>query len=222
MENNEVKYMVAKILKQKYQDFAHFNLKNPLHQLLFILCSTKTPEKNYRATYKALRSTFPKISSVAEAPTEYIAKSIELGGLQNQKAETIKVVCNAIQERFGRLTLAPLRYMNDVECEDFLTSLPRIGKKITRCIMMYSLERQVYPVDTHCWRISKRLGWITPSLKDGSCSQKDMDRLQDVIPPDIRFSLHVNMLSLGRKICTAKSPECQICPINCYCPKIGV
>lgn len=220
--SSKVIYVVAKKLKESYKDFSHHNRKNPLSELLFILCSTKTPEKSYLATYRALRNKFPRVSMFLKASVEEIAEPLAGGGLQNVKAQTIKNTLALINERFGRPTLAPLRNMNDQQCEEFLTSLPRIGKKIARCVMMYSLGRQVFPVDTHCWRISKRLGWIEPSLKDGTCTQKDMDRLQDLIPPELRFSLHVNMVSLGREICTVRDPKCYRCPINNLCPRVGL
>ncbi|MEZ5304792.1 MAG: endonuclease III domain-containing protein [Verrucomicrobiales bacterium] len=103
--------------------------------------------------------------------------------------------------RFGKLSLADLRRLPDGEVEAFLTSLKGVGKKVARCVMMYSLDRQVFPVDTHCWRIARRLGWVRPTQKDGHCSERDMDRLQERIPPARRYSLHVNMVSLGRGFC---------------------
>ena len=76
-------------------------------------------------------------------------------------------------------------------------------------------------MDTHCWRIAKRLGWVRNTTPDGHCSEKDMDRLQAKIPPGWRFSLHVNFLSLGREICQAVRPRCDECPLTDLCPKIG-
>jgi endonuclease III len=112
--------------------------------------------------------------------------------------------------------------MSDEEAEAFLLSLPGVGKKVARCVLMYSLGRQVFPVDTHCWRIAQRLGWVRPTQKDKHCAPRDMDRLQSKIPPELRHSLHVNMISLGREICAPTSPRCDECPISAWCPKIGV
>jgi endonuclease III len=77
-------------------------------------------------------------------------------------------------------------------------------------------------VDEHCWRISTRLGWIRRTRKNRSGSPRDEDRLQDRIPPSLRFSLHVNMISLGREYCVSQRPRCEACPINAYCRRIGV
>jgi len=125
-------------------------------------------------------------------------------------------------EKFGEPTLKSLHKMSVKEAESFLLSLPGVGKKVARCVLMYSLGRQVFPVDTHCWRIARRLGWVRPTQKDKHCAPRDMDRLQSKIPPELRYSLHVNMISLGREICTPSSPRCDECPILALCAKTGV
>ena len=213
---------VAAALKKRYHDFNHYNLKNPLDELLFIICSTKTGEASYRSTYRSLKETFPTHLHIAEAPAEYIARPIVSGGLSNQKAKAIRDLFDIIVEEFGEPTLKPLRKMSDKDAEAFLLSLPGVGKKVARCVLMYSLDRQVFPVDTHCWRIASRLGWVRPTQKDRHCAPRDMDRLQSKIPPELRYSLHVNMISLGREICTPTAPRCDECPISAWCPRIGV
>lgn len=213
---------VAAALKTRYSDFNHHNLKNPLDELLFIICSTRTGEASYRSTYRSLKQTFSTHYQIAEAPAEYIARPIASGGLSNQKAKAIRELLDIIVAKFGEPSLKSLHKMSDVEAETFLMSLPGVGKKVARCVMMYSLERQVFPVDTHCWRIARRLGWVRPTQKDRHCAPRDMDRLQSRIPPDLRYSLHVNMISLGREICTPSAPRCGKCPLSGLCPKIGV
>ncbi len=213
---------VVAALKTRYRDFNHYNLKNPLDELLFIICSTKTGEASYRSTFRSLKRTFPTYLQIAEAPAEYIARPIVSGGLSNQKAKAIRNLLDVIIAKFGEPTLNPLRKMRDEEAEAFLLSLPGVGKKVARCVLMYSLDRQVFPVDTHCWRIARRLGWVRPTQKDKHCAPRDMDRLQFKIPPTLRYSLHVNMISLGREICTPSAPHCDVCPISAFCSKIGV
>lgn len=215
-------HLASKILSKTYNDFAHYNRKNPLEELVFIICSSKTDEEKYRSIFNALRRAYPTFQALMDAPGPDIARILEPAGLSNQKANIIKDVLMIVNARFGRPTLAPLNHMTDDEAEEFLLSLPRIGKKTTRCVLMYSLGREVFPVDTHCWRIAIRLGWIKPIYADGRCTQSDMDRLQDIIPRDVRHSLHVNLISHGRKVCTARSPKCRECPLLELCPRIGV
>ncbi len=215
-------FEVAAALQNRYRDFNHYNRKDPLDELLFIICSTKTSEASYRSTFRSLKETFPTHLRIAEAPAEYIARPILSGGLSNQKAKAIRELLDVIVSKFGGPTLKPLRKMSDADAEAFLLSLPGVGKKVARCVLMYSLGRQVFPVDTHCWRIARRLDWVRPTQKDMHCAPRDMDRLQAKIPPELRYSLHVNMLSLGREICTPSAPRCNECPIAAWCRKIGV
>ena len=207
---------VAKALKKKYKDFAHYNKKNPLDELIFIICSIKRQEQVYLASYKALKEKFPSHRNLLEAPVEEIIQVLSSAGLQNQKASMIKNVLSSITAEFGQPTLSPLKTMSDSECEAFLTGLPGIGKKVARCVMLYSLGRQVFPVDTNCWRISQRLGWVTWSNKM-NIKSTDMDLLQAKISPAARFSLHVNMVAHGRLICREQEPLCSKCCISKYC-----
>jgi len=213
---------VAAALTRRYHDYAHRNRRNPLDELLFILCSIQTNESLYHESFRALKRAFPRFDLLAAANEEQVAAVLARGGLSRQKARAITGIARKIIGAFGRLTLAPLKQMAAPDCEAFLTSLPGVGRKTARCVMMYSLHMPVFPVDTHCWRICRRLGWVRPTRRNKSCSPKDMDRLQAMIPPELRFGLHVNMVSLGREVCTPSSPRCSSCPISRYCRRVGV
>lgn len=213
---------IARELRKSYKDFGHYNRKNPLDELLLILCSVKRGEKVYLRAFKSLKRACPTFEKLNQASVKELTKQIEWGGLQNQKARSLKKITTAIIKKFGKLSLAPLRKMTEGECEGFFCSLPGVGKKVARCVMLYSLGMKVFPVDTHCWRISKRLGWIKANSKHEFCTSQDMDILQALVPPSLRLSLHVNMVSLGREFCLARSPKCNRCPIARYCLKRGV
>jgi endonuclease III len=213
---------VWRALKARYGDPRHGNKRNPLSELLFIICSIQTDERKYESAYRELRRRLPRFQDIAHARTDQIAEALHAGGLSGQKARVIKEVMRRIADRFGFPTLAPLKRRSDTECERFLDSLPGVGKKTARCVMMYSLDRDVFPVDTHCWRISRRMGWVRRTRPNGSCSPSDMDRLQSRLPRVLRSSLHVNMVSLGREVCTPTSPRCGVCPIARFCARIGL
>jgi endonuclease-3 len=213
---------IARELRKSYKDFGHFNRKNPLDELLLILCSVKRSEKVYLQAFKSLKQAFPTFEKLNQASVKALTKQIEWGGLQNQKARSLKKITTAITGKFGKLSLAPLRKITENECEEFLYSLPGVGKKVARCVMLYSLRMKVFPVDTHCWRVSKRLGWIKANNKHKFCTSTDMDILQNMVSPKLRMSLHVNMVSLGREFCLAHAPKCHQCPIAQYCLKLGV
>ncbi len=213
---------VALKLKKEYEDFAHHNKKNPLDELFFILCSVKRSEKVYVEAFKSLKRNFPRYELLAKSTTKKISRAVSWGGPQNQKAAIAKEIIRRLIESFGKPTLAPLKKMSDEDCESYLLSLPGVGKKVARCVMLYSLGRQVFPVDAHCWRIAHRIGWIGTGRNSGNYSNTVMDHLQALVPPELRFFLHVNMVSHGRKICTARKPKCNECVIVFFCGRIGV
>ena len=208
---------IADRLSKKYGDWDHGNPKDPLLDLLYILCSVRANGDKFAQSYRSLIDRFPDLGALATAPVEEIAPAIVTAGLQNQKAATIQKVMNGIVAHFGEPTLSSLAEKSDQECERFLTSLPGVGIKVARCVMLCGLGRLVFPVDTHCWRICCRLGWISPDRVGSRCTRKDMDFLQNRIPAELRFSLHVNMISLGREVCTARTPRCNECLIREYC-----
>jgi endonuclease III len=212
---------VADVLRRRYRDFNHYNLTDPLDELIFIICSTRTTERGYRDTYRALRQRFPTNGGLSIASVAEITEAIRQGGLSRKKALQIQGIFGVVQSRFGRPTLDELRSWSDADCEGFLLQLPGVGKKVARCVMLYALGRYVFPVDENCWRVSSRLGWIRRTRRNRSGSPRDEDRLQSKPPPRLRYSLHVNMISLGREFCSPNNPNCVECPLNSLCPEIG-
>lgn len=208
---------VARALSEHYGDHAHENKANPLSELLFILCSLQTNEELYQSTYASLRARFPTFRQLADAQEDEIVAVIAHGGLSRQKARTIREILSRLESDFGDPTLSPLRAMSDTECEHYLESLPGVGRKTARCVMMYSLGREVFPVDSNCWRICRRLGWVRPTRPDKSCSPRDMNRVEIGIPPNLRLSLHVNLVSHGRAYCIPSRPRCETCCISQFC-----
>lgn len=213
---------IARVLKRQYRDPRHHNKTNPLHELVFILLSVQTPERSYRNVYQSFRVTFPTARDVCAATERKIARTIHDAGLSTQRARAIREIYKTLARKFGRATLSTLESMSDNDAEAFLTSLPRVGTKIARCVLMYSIGRKVFPVDTHIWRIAKRIGWSRITTSDGNCRKKDMDRLQEKVPPKLRYSLHVNLIALGRNVCLPLKPKCGICPISLYCRRVSV
>ena len=208
---------VASRLAERYGDHSHGNKANPLRELIFIICSVQTNETLYRSTFNELMAAFPSFRELADAEEDEIASVIAHGGLSNQKARTIRAVLAQIASDFGSPTLSPLRRMSDGECERYLESLPGIGRKTARCVMMYSLGRDVFPVDSNCWRICRRVGWVRPTRPDKSCSPHDMERVESGVPPNLRFSLHVNFVSHGRACCLPSRALCDTCCIWQFC-----
>jgi endonuclease III len=206
---------VTETLVEKFERPTLGNKKNPFNELLYIVLSSRTPPENYQGTYLSLRRRFETADSLAEASTEEVAAAIEFGGLQNKKAHAITAISTKLRETFGRVTLAPLKRMETEEAEKFLTSLPGVSAKTARCVLMYALDRPVFPVDVHCYRVAQRLGWAP---NDEPLTKRRADALQDGVPEHLRHDLHVGMVLLSRRYCRPKAPNCSECPVLEYCP----
>jgi endonuclease III len=201
-------------LRKRFGQPRHGNKREPVAELLYILLSLQTSETNCKRSYSALRRAFSRFSQLATARVSSIRKPIAFAGLGTQRAKKISTIVRRIKSDFGRVSLASLRQMPTADAEKYLTSLPGVGKKTARCVLMYSFGRAVFPLDTHCARILKRLGFEIP----GGSLRRCEDKIQYAVPEPVRYSLHVTMISLGRTICTSINPGCDRCPLLDMCP----
>lgn len=190
------------------------NKKNPLNELLYITISLRTTDPSTQRTYLKFKKIFPKWENVYLAPINKIVTVLKNAGLSKQKARNLKLILQKIKQDWKFLSLRRLKSFNNNLLESYLLSLPGIGLKSARCIMMYSFDRKVFPVDSHCFRIIKRLGWIEPDMKYTKSTQ---DFIQELIPSKIRYKLHVNLIQHGRKICFPFRPRCKICFLSMFC-----
>jgi endonuclease-3 len=189
------------------------NKLDPLDELIYITITLLTHEKNVRRAFDGLKTRFPTWHDVLDADIPAIVETLKVAGLANQKAPRIKEILQKIKEYDPEITLSFLEGWTDEDIERFLTSLKGVGKKSARCVMMYSLGREVLPVDTHVYRVSRRLGLLEPEIT----YDKAMDKMHEIIPPEFRYDLHVNMLIHGREICIAPIPKCPQCRLNNVC-----
>ncbi|MBK9712154.1 MAG: endonuclease III [Kouleothrix sp.] len=190
------------------------NKDDPLDELIFIILSGATQETKYNATYDALRSAFPTWDDVAGTTPAAIEAIIRFGGLAKKKSTAIARLLAAIVDRVGRADLSFLRELNDEAAYVFLRQLPGVGPKTARCVLSYSLNRPAFAVDAHVERLMRRLGWT----QHHRLTDRVHNRLQEIVPPDIRLSLHVNFVVHGRLICTERDPRCADCILADICP----
>lgn len=190
------------------------NKRNPLDELIYIQLSVRTREQTYQASYSALRElTGGAWERMLRIPVGLVERVLESGGMGKVKAERLRAQLSRIREKFEAVSLASLRQMNDEEAEAFLRSLPGVGPKVARCVLLYSLGRSVFPVDSNCRRILWRVG-LVPAHIDRKTAH---DFLQRLVPAGLRRSLHVNLVHLGRQICVPAAPRCAVCPIVDLC-----
>jgi endonuclease III len=203
---------ISGVLERAYRNPRHGNPRRPLDDLIYIILSTRTRDLKYRMTFRNLKKTFPSWDKVRSHKRSTLERILIPAGLGKLKAAQIIDIIARLRRRFGRATLAPLAKMSDKEAEFLLTSLPGVGPKVAKCVLMYALDRDVLPVDVHVHRLAKRLGFRTKKRPDTS-----QELIESAVPRELRYSFHVNAVAHGRSVCLSQRPRCGICPISKWC-----
>jgi endonuclease III len=175
--------------------------------------SQHTSDVNSARAFAGLKERFGSWEEVADAPGAELADSIRSGGIAEVKARRIKQILREIEEREGRLSLDRLNEMSDAEVDDYLCSLPGVGPKTAACVLVFSMGRDAFPVDTHVERVVKRLGWVDQKTS-AVVVQRD---LTPRIPAEIRYELHTQLIKHGREICKPRMPLCTECVLFDFC-----
>ena len=196
------------------------NKDDPLDEAIYIILSFQTDLRRFSSTWSALRAAYPTWNALERAPAREIAAVLREGGLHRQKARTIKQLLLAVHRVVGELSLDLLRGMNDADAERVLARLPGLSWKAARCVLLYSLRRDVFPVDGNTFRILKRLGVL--SARAVYRRRTLHDTLQAVVPAVRRRSLHVNLVIHGQRMCLPRSPRCTECRLLPMCPRVGL
>jgi endonuclease-3 len=188
---------------------------DPVEELVLTVLSQNTSDLNSGRAFDELRRRYPTWEALAAAPPGKVADAIRSGGLANIKAPRILAILREIADRQdGRIDLEWMRSAPDEEVRDYLLSLPGVGPKTAACVLAFSLERPALPVDTHVFRAARRLGFL-PDKVDAAKAHAVMEEL---VPPKLRVGMHVGLIRLGREICKAGRPRCEVCPLAELCP----
>lgn len=204
---------VTQILVKEYGRPRHGNRANALDELIYIILSAQTDEGKYRITFSQIKRRFRSWAEVTPLDELEIEQLIRPSGLSRYKAKYIVELLARLRNDFGKPTLAPLKRLSNQQAEAYLCSLPGVSLKTARCVLMYSLNRPVFPVDTHAFRILNRLGIVDLPQP----IRKWHNVVQDIVPTDIRYDLHVTLLAHGRQVCKASNPECGRCNLASLC-----
>jgi endonuclease-3 len=205
---------VIGLLEQEYGPRQWQPDRDPIDILIGTILSQNTSDANSGRAFVALKATFASWEAVTSAPAEHIAQAIKCGGLCQIKATRIKQVLGQIEKEQGRISLDSLTSMTVSEAEDYLMRLPGVGRKTASCVLLFSMGKPLLPVDTHIFRVAKRLGLI-----DSRASiEKAHSLLQEQIPPAKVYQFHVHMIEHGRRICHARQLHCHRCILRAICP----
>ena len=195
---------------------------HPIAELILTVLSQSTNDRNRDVAYLALRERFPSWEEVRDAPVDEIEFAIRPGGISKVKSARIKQILEAIAEtapEYGAppddpLALGWLSQLSVPEAQDYLISLPGVGRKTAACVLLFALGMRDVPVDTHVSRVGTRLALFRPKAP----FEELHDTMLEITPPGEELELHLNLLRHGRRTCYARHPGCADCALNRICP----
>ncbi len=189
-------------------------VRPPLDELIKTILSQNTTDKNSHRAFANLKESYTDWDELLDAPDSETISLIRTGGLAKTKTGYIKQVLARLKEKTGSLDLSFLNQMPDEEALAYLVALPGVGSKTAHCVLAFSLGRDVFPVDTHVLRLSKR--WeLIPEKTDMTGAHRLWAKMA---PSGQSYPLHVNIIRHGRTVCHARNPECDGCFLTDICP----
>ena len=187
---------------------------SPVDELVSTILSQNTNDVNRDAAFSQLKAAFPDWESVMKADTEEVIEAIRTAGLANQKGPRIQQALKDIAEYNGsNISLDFLREMPREEAREWLMDVNGVGPKTAAIVLLFSMGLPAFPVDTHIYRVTGRIG-IRP---EGLSVEKTHTYLEERIPEDAFYDMHLNLIRLGREICGARKWHCYRCPVEDLC-----
>jgi endonuclease-3 len=185
----------------------------PLDQLISTILSQNTNDTNRDRAFQALCRRFSSWEEVRDAEPESVIEAIRPAGLANQKGPRIQEVLREITRQRGSLDLDFLSALPSEQVLSWLQSFKGVGPKTASIVLLFSLGKPAFPVDTHIYRVTGRLG-LRPARMN---VEQAHSFLAELFPSDAYYALHLNLIRLGREICQARKPNCPICPLKQVC-----
>ena len=204
---------VDKLLEKEYGRKIWKPRGRPLSVLVSTILSQNTSDNNSHKAFANLKRVFKSWDEIKKASVSKIAKAIRSGGLPNIKAKRIKNILNQIPSQNGRLGLSFLKKWKKEKVESYLRRFKGVGDKTVACVLLFSLGKPSMPVDTHIFRVSKRLGLI-PSKADFKIAHQILNK---IIPPKKIYQFHIDLIAHGRMVCKAQNPACEFCVLYSNC-----
>jgi len=190
--------------------------RNPLpaiDELVSTILSQNTNDINRDRAFNALRARFSTWEEVREANVSDVVEAIRPSGLANQKGPRIQQVLRSITEERGSLDLSFLKDLTVEEARNWLTRFNGVGPKTAAIVLCFSLDMPAFPVDTHVYRVTGRIGLRPEKMT----VEQAHPHLESLFLPETYYAAHLNIIRLGREICQARRPRCEECPIRNLC-----
>lgn len=205
---------VADRLDAQYGAHERFNAQaDPLAVLIETMLSQNTTAANMRRAFEAMRAVYPSWHDVMTARPSDLETVLHPAGLARIRSGRIQRLLRALLRDHGQLSLEFLSGLENAEAERLLRAFEGVGPKTAKCVLLFALRRDVFPVDTHVHRILTRLGIVAAGLPVDTVH----DLLAPVIPPGRHLSLHLNLVRHGREVCRPRRPGCAKCTLRAMC-----
>jgi endonuclease-3 len=205
-----------KVHKKLIEAFGEPTWRNPLppvDELVSTILSQNTNDVNRDRAFDSLRAKFPTWEQVRDADTDEVIEAVRVAGLANQKGPRLQQVLRDITEERGSLDLSFLKEIPLEEARNWLTKFKGVGPKTAAIVLCFSLNRPAFPVDTHVYRVTGRIGLRPEKLT----VEQAHPFLESVFPPETYYAAHLNIIRLGREVCAARKPNCPVCPVRELC-----
>lgn len=212
----ELSEKAQQVHQRLLQFYGHPIWRDPLpaiDELVSTILSQNTNDNNRDKAFQGLRQVFPTWEAVRDAPVEAVIDAIRPAGLANQKGPRIQQVLRNITQERSNLDLSFLADMPTEEARAWLLRFHGVGPKTAAIVLQFALNKPAFPVDTHIYRVTGRLG-----LRDAKMTADQAhDHLARLLLPDTYYAAHLNIIRLGREICQARRPFCERCPLIDLC-----
>ena len=211
-----IKQRALQVHKTLLEAFGEPIWRNPLpaiDELVSTILSQNTNDVNRDRAFNALRAKFPTWEEVRDAKEKDVIAAIKPAGLANQKGPRIQKVLQEITKERGSLDLDFLADLPIEEARAWLTKFNGVGPKTAAIVLCFSLGIPAFPVDTHVYRVTGRIGLRPEKMT----VEQAHPYLESVFPPETYYAAHLNIIRLGREVCNARKPLCPQCPVKSLC-----
>ncbi len=205
---------IVKRLTSRYGEFEQKPRYGALDELIFTVLTQHTSDLNAGRAFERLKERMPTWDAVLNSSREEVAQAIFHGGMSNQKSARIQAILAAIHANRNAFEIDFLRDYDLESARKWLMELPGVGPKTAAVVMSLALGMPAFPVDTHIHRVCKRLGLIS----DKTSADDAHTVMEATVAPDLRFQLHMQIITHGRQICKARRPRCSQCVLADGCP----
>jgi endonuclease-3 len=192
-----------------------FSSKDPMSMLVDILLSHRTRDEQTAAAWENLLKRFGSWEAVRDAPTQEVQDTIANVNFPEVKAPRIQAIMRQITDERRNLDLNFLCELPIEEAAAWLNRFEGVGPKTTACVLLFSCELPLLPVDVHVGRVSQRLGLIGKKVTNEAAH----NLLQALLPNNSRviYNFHKGLLRHGQRVCVYEKPRCSQCVIKDMC-----